>query len=66
MSVANAESVEIEVDDITYQASYFVWKDVVTVEYEGEEKSKQVGKLSADVVACTLLYEIVQDKRTKH
>ena len=43
-----------------------MWKDVVTVEYEGEEKSKQVGKLSEDVVACNLLYEIVQDKRTKH
>jgi hypothetical protein len=29
MSVANAESVEIEVDGETYLASYIVWKDVV-------------------------------------
>jgi hypothetical protein len=62
MSVANAESVEIEVDDITYQASYFVWKDVVTVEYDGEEKSTQVGNTSADIVACQLLCEMVLAK----
>ena len=62
MSVANAESVEIEVDDITYQASYFVWKDVVTVEYGGEKKSTQVGNTSADIVACHLLSEMVLAK----
>ena len=66
MSVANAESVEIEVNGMTYQASYIVREDVVTVEYEGEEISTQAGNISADIVACHLLFQMVHDKRSKH
>jgi hypothetical protein len=66
MSVANAESVEVEVDGKIYQASYFVWKGVVTVEYEGGEKSTQVGGLTADQVARHLLSEMIGEKKTPH
>ena len=38
MSVTSAESVEIEVDGVVYQAGYVVQDGVVTVEYAGEEK----------------------------
>jgi len=61
MSVTSAESVEIEVDGVEYQAGYIVQNGVVTVEYAGEEKSTQAGNQSADIVACNLLYEIVHD-----
>lgn len=61
MSVVNARRVEVEVNGKTYQASYFVWKDVVTVEYEGNKKSTQVGNLTPVDVAHHLLSEMVLD-----
>ena len=39
MSVANSDLVEVEVDGKSHKARYTVWKEVVTVEYEGSLKS---------------------------
>jgi len=66
MSVANADRVEVEVNGKTYQASYIVWKDVVTVEYGGKEKSTQVGGLTPVDVARLLLSEMVHENIPKH
>ena len=61
MSVANSGSVEIEINGEFHKANYIVWKDVVTVTYKYKEKSTQVGGLTLENVAETLLREIVSN-----
>lgn len=59
MAIINSGKVEIEVDGVTYEANYTVWKDVVTVEHNGQSKSTQEGGLPPDDVARLLLAELV-------
>lgn len=66
MSVANAESIQVELEGKTYQATYMPWKGVVIIEYEGAEVSTQVGNIPPDLAASHLLSELLQDKRIRY
>lgn len=61
MNVANSGTVEVEVEGTSYEATYTVWKDVVTLQYKEKTKSTQVGGLTPDAVARQLLREIISN-----
>jgi hypothetical protein len=54
--------VELEVDGTKHLGLSIVGEDFVTVEYGGDEKSRLIGNLTAEVVADQLLGEMVRDK----
>jgi len=59
MSIVTSGAVETEKDGDIHKATYTVWKEVVTVEYEGRSKSTQLGNSSAESIAKWLLIELV-------
>jgi len=54
--------VGFEVDGIEHLGLSIIGEDFATVEYGGDEKSRLIGNLTADVVANQLLGEMVMDK----
>ena len=54
--------VEVEIDGIKHLGLSILGEDFVTVEYGGDEKSRLIGNLKAEVVANQLLGEMVMGK----
>ena len=52
--------VRVEVDGKDYSASYSIQSRIVTVVYGGMECSRQLGGVSADVLAMNLLRDMVK------
>ena len=53
--------VRVEVDGKDYSASYSVQSRIVTVTYGQMERSRQLGGISADVLAMNLLRDMVKE-----
>ncbi len=61
MAMTNSGTIAIERNDINHEAIYSVWKDVVTVIYDGKAKKTEVGNSAPDEVARLLLSEILDN-----
>ena len=53
--------VHVEVDGQPYDASYTVQGRIVTVTYGQQQRSRQLGGISADALAMNLLRDMVKD-----
>ncbi len=59
-SPSRSHTVRVEVDGKDYSASYSIQGRIVTVSHAGMECSRQLGGVSAEVLAMNLLREMVK------
>ena len=57
------QNIEIENSGVKYEGSYTVDGDVITVDYGGRPSTTLVGGSSPDIIARTLLRELVRYTR---